>query len=219
MVAPGPVKQPWRIWVNGSRESIKSWRHKNINNNKTVHIFHESCVFLFTHCGPVTRYDGIALGQDGLRHMALLNHNQKGSVAFTWEQFHKSAHELCQNWRHFSKGYRMRSLDTHYSGVIMGAMASPITGVSIVYTTVCSGADQRKHQCFASLAFAMGIHRWPVNSPHKGPVTQKMFPFYDVVMARVSAFVMSVSVDVTLQYDKKNMEWCPVFKCNVSPFY
>ena len=46
----------------------------------------------------------------------------------------------------------------------------------------CSGADQRKHQSSALLAFVMGIHRWPVNSPHKGPVTRKMFPFDDVIM-------------------------------------
>ena len=44
-----------------------------------------------------------------------------------------------------------------------------------------SGADQRKHQCSVSLAFVWGIHRWPVNSPHKGPVTRKMFqPFIRV---------------------------------------
>ena len=70
----------------------------------------------------------------------------------------------------------------HYSDVIMGAMASQITGVSIVYSTVCSGADQRKHQSSASLAFVRGIHRSPQNSPHKGPVTRKMFPFHDVIM-------------------------------------
>ena len=40
------------------------------------------------------------------------------------------------------------------------------------------GTDQRKHQSFASLASAWGIRRWPVNSPHKGPVTRKMFPFW-----------------------------------------
>ena len=45
-----------------------------------------------------------------------------------------------------------------------------------------SGTDQRNHQSSASLAFVRGIHRWPVNSPHKGPVTQKMFPFDDVIM-------------------------------------
>ena len=44
------------------------------------------------------------------------------------------------------------------------------------------GADQRKHQSSASLAFVRGIHRWPVNSPHKGPVTRKMFPFDDVIL-------------------------------------
>ena len=43
-------------------------------------------------------------------------------------------------------------------------------------------ADQRKHQSSASLAFVRGIHRWPVNSPHKGPVTWKTFPFDDVIM-------------------------------------
>ena len=62
-------------------------------------------------------------------------------------------------------------------GVIMGVMASQITCLTIVYSTVYSGADQRKHQSSASLAFVRGIHRWPVNSPHKGPVTGKMFPF------------------------------------------
>ena len=75
------------------------------------------------------------------------------------------------------------SSDTeHYSDVIMIAMASQITGVSIVRPTVCSGADQRKHQSSASLAFVRGIHRWPVNSPRKGPVMRKMFPFDDVIM-------------------------------------
>ena len=44
------------------------------------------------------------------------------------------------------------------------------------------GVDQRKHQSSVSLAFVRGIHRWPVNSPHKGPVMQKMFPFDDIIM-------------------------------------
>ena len=50
------------------------------------------------------------------------------------------------------------------------------------YPTVCSGADQRKYQSSASLAFVRGIHRSPVKSSHKGPVTRKMFPFDDVTM-------------------------------------
>ena len=65
----------------------------------------------------------------------------------------------------------------HYSGVIINAMASQIIGVSINCSTFCSGSDQRKHQSSASLAFLRRIHRRPVNSHHKGPVTWKMFPF------------------------------------------
>ena len=64
----------------------------------------------------------------------------------------------------------------------MGTMASQITSLTIVYSTVYSGADQRKHQSSASLAFVWGIRRGPVNSPHKWPVTRKMFPFDDVIM-------------------------------------
>ena len=64
----------------------------------------------------------------------------------------------------------------------MGAMASQITSLTIVYSTVYSGVDQRKPQSPASLALVPGIHRWPVNSPNKGPVTRKMFPFDDVIM-------------------------------------
>ena len=60
--------------------------------------------------------------------------------------------------------------------VTMSMMASQITGVSIVYSTACSSADKRKHQSSASLAFVRGIHRWMVDSPHKGLVTRKMFP-------------------------------------------
>ena len=70
----------------------------------------------------------------------------------------------------------------HYSDVIMNAMGFQITNVSIVSFTVCSGADQRKHQNSVSLAFLSGIHQWLANSPHKGPVTWKIFPFDDVII-------------------------------------
>ena len=64
----------------------------------------------------------------------------------------------------------------------MSAMAFQITSLAIVYTSVYSGADQTKHQSSASLAFVKGIHRWPVNSPHKWPVMRKMFSFHDVII-------------------------------------
>ena len=70
----------------------------------------------------------------------------------------------------------------HYNDDIMSAMASPITNLTIAYSIVYSGTDQRKHQSSASLVFVRGIHRWPVNSPHKTPVTRKLIPFDNVIM-------------------------------------
>ena len=70
----------------------------------------------------------------------------------------------------------------HYGDVIMGKMTSQITSLIIVYSTVYSGSDRRKHQRSAALAFVRGIHRGPVNSPHKWPVTRKLFPFDDAIM-------------------------------------
>ena len=70
----------------------------------------------------------------------------------------------------------------HYSDITMTAMASQITGVSTVCSTVCSGTDKRKHQSSAPKAFVGVIHRWPMDSPHKGSVTRKMFPFDGIII-------------------------------------
>ena len=80
---------------------------------------------------------------------------------------------------------------THYRDVFMSAMASQIIGVPMAYSTVSSGADQRKHQSSASLALVKGIHRWAVNSSHKGPVTRKMFPFDAVIRGSCSGICPS----------------------------
>ena len=60
----------------------------------------------------------------------------------------------------------------HYNDVIMDMVAPQFTSLTIVYSTVYSSADQRKHQSTMSLAFVR----------HKGPVTWKMFPFDDIIM-------------------------------------
>ena len=90
-------------------------------------------------------------------------------------------------WNWFSypttgRGAVLLVVTLDYSDATMGAMASQITSLTIVYSTVYSGADQRKYQRSASLAFVLRIHWWPVNFPHKGPVTPKMFTFYYVIM-------------------------------------
>ena len=111
----------------------------------------------------------------------------------------------------------------YYSDVIMRAMTSQITSVSIVCSAVGSGADQRKHQSSASLALARGMHRWPMNSQHKGPVTRKMFPFDDVIMMwdpNCTAVVVTVwhTAEIEVGYaqlrsslDIYDHEWCQGF--------
>ena len=88
---------------------------------------------------------------------------------------------------HWKKSYDSHSASEvifkHYGDVIMGAMASLITSLTIVYSIVYSMHRSKKHQSSASLAFVWGIHRWPVNSPHKWPVTRKKFPFDEVIMS------------------------------------
>ena len=64
----------------------------------------------------------------------------------------------------------------------MDAIVSQITSLTIVYSTVYSDAGQRKHHSSALMAFVS-----PMNSPHKWPVTQKMFPFDDVIMTKATA--------------------------------
>ena len=87
----------------------------------------------------------------------------------------------------------------HDGDVIMSAMASQITSLTIVYLTIYAGTDQRKYQSSASLAFVRRIHRWPVDSLHNGPVTQKMFPFDGVFRLRI--------------FQAKLLAWGPV-SCN-----
>ena len=69
-----------------------------------------------------------------------------------------------------------RTICQHYNDAIVDVMAAQITSLTIIYSTVYSGTDQRKHQSSASLVFER------VNSPQKWPVTRKMFPFDDVNM-------------------------------------
>ena len=76
-------------------------------------------------------------------------------------------------WSHYS--ISNKNHPAHYNDVIMNAMTSPITSLTIVYSTVLSGTDERKHHSSASLGFVRGIHRWPVNSPTKGQQCGKCF--------------------------------------------
>ena len=90
----------------------------------------------------------------------------------------------------------------------MGTMRSQITSLTIVYSTDYSDADQSKYQSSASLAFVRGIHRRPVNSPHKWPVMRKMFPFDDVIMIKLIHFSKRGFWSLThVKWLYKNVNW------------
>ena len=97
------------------------------------------------------------------------------------------------NWMYV--GSLMDGVLFHYSDVIMGVIASQITNLTIVNSTAYSDADQRKHQSSASLAFVRGIHRGPVNSPHKWPLTR----ITSSCWCQTFALVMSTSKDGAVQ--------------------
>ena len=93
----------------------------------------------------------------------------------------------------------------HYNDVIMNAITSQITSLTIVCSNAHSGADQRKHLSSASLAFVRGIHRWPVNSPHKGPVTRKCFHLMTLSCPRkMISFRLTPLFIVLVRHIKKN---------------
>ena len=149
---PCIVKQSWRICAN-----IKYQSTKCCNTTKRKQSITQTCTYFIT-CSA----------------MCILYHLSRKI---------RKLHSI----RPISGLSQLRPSDAyicaiHYDDVIISAMASQITSLTIVYSIVYSGADQRKHQSSASLAFVRVMHRWPVNSPHKGPVTRKMFPFDDVIM-------------------------------------
>ena len=81
----------------------------------------------------------------------------------------------------------------------MGSMAYQITSFTIVYPAVYSGADLIKYLSPASLAFVRRVHRGPVNSPHKWPVTRKMFPFNDVIMF-TPGFLILIPIQIEIHF-------------------
>ena len=104
----------------------------------------------------------------GINHMIIsLRNSNSIDISFRYDSSH---------------GGQEIVINLHYSDVIMSVMASQIACILIVCSAVCSGEDQRKHQSSTSVTFVRGIHMWPVNSPHKGPVTRKILPSDDVIM-------------------------------------
>ena len=91
----------------------------------------------------------------------------------------------------------------------MSAMASQLTSLTFGYSTVYSGADQRKHHSTASLAFMRGIHRWAGNSPHKWNGQQRGKCFHLMTASWVIQKIWVKSFSTWLQQQNRtNHEQC-----------
>ena len=114
--------------------------------------------------------------------------NNTCSKMLSKTKFSNTKHQFSEPWTNVLPRYLpliLRPLlPLHYGDVMIGTVASQITSLTVIYSTVWSDSDPRKHQSSALLAFVWGIHPWPVNSPHREPVTRKMFPFDDVIIVR-----------------------------------
>ena len=121
-------------------------------------------------------------------------------------QFHKCSWTLCVT---LFGCYIFKTTATYpYNDVIMGAIASQITSLTIFNSIVYSDPDQRKHESSASLPFVGEIHRGPVNSLHKWPVTRKMFTFGDVIMIpRANELIMMAIPSLILPAHDSNFAW------------
>ena len=89
--------------------------------------------------------------------------------------------------------------------------------MEIRQSNVYSGTDRRKHQNSASVAFVSGIHRWPVNSQHKGPVMWKMFPFDDVIMTIADLYFMRLSRTKSIFFST-NFPWKYHMRCHIQVY-
>ena len=129
-----------------------------------------------------------------------------------WNILPYFAKELCHLCLRANGRWPCYIVPEHYFDVTMGLVASQITSLMIVYSSVYSDADQRKHQSSASLAFVWGIHRGPVNSPHKWPVTRKMFPFDDVIVKEVEGVMFVAKTPLCID----GVDTCN-FPTNITP--
>ena len=164
------------------------WCH-NERDGVSNHQPHDCLLnYLFRHRSKKTsmfRVTGLCAGNSPVTGVFPAQRASNAENVSIWWRHHASeATTKKSSWIIRMNSIPTDYIATHYDDVIMMAIASQITSLTIVYSNVYSGAHQRKHQSSASLAFVRGIHRGPVNSPHKWPVTRKMFPFDDVIMTK-----------------------------------
>ena len=115
------------------------------------------------------------------RYQIILQTSRDHDIDTDWETNYGRDFARSKFRMSFGKISYIATAPRHYSDIILGEMASQITSLTIIYSTVYSGADQRKHQSSASLAFVRVIHQCG-EIPAQMARNAEMLPFDDVVM-------------------------------------
>ena len=90
----------------------------------------------------------------------------------------------------------------HNRGVRMSAMPSQITRASIVFLTFSWGADERKHQSYASLAPVRGIHRWGESTCEGNPSAWPVADL-DILQTRFNSEIPAEKMTLALMTENK----------------
>ena len=179
------LSQRWPRDIKSSLYSVIITNHtmeSQMNPIICVHWWATECLlWIFCRKSVIKRFHFIMHAYQPQNYKNMMINPLRPSDAI-WQHKSSSTLALEMDCCHSLEG--KPRLPGHYDDVIMSAIASQFTILTIVYSIVYSDADQRKHQSSASLAFVRGIHRGPVNSPHKWQVARKMFPFDDVIMGQ-----------------------------------
>ena len=120
--------------------------HNKAKHNKTV------CIFLGIYCIAKLHFLFLSLKN-------LLRSTHKCRYCFPLAGFFADEYCKARHTNHLAVNHAASINEYYYDDVIMTTLASQITSLTVVYSTVHSDADQRKHQSSASLAFVWGIHR------------------------------------------------------------
>ena len=140
-------KQSWGWWFETLPRPL--WRHSNVLNNSLAQPCKNFRVAINGKVSTIaTLFSASELNQ-------MLSKVTETELSSFWRNYH---------WLHIKLSFwelpaQPVMTNLHYSDVIMGVMTSQITSLTVVYSTVYSGTDQRKYQSSASLSFVRGIHR------------------------------------------------------------
>ena len=168
------VISPWEIWIFSCFHFLRIC-FRGMPQNPTGYKWMAS---VMAWCRQATSDSRDIVDPDLWHNIASVEHNELQSKPFADSHTGTLPNKDPISYALISMVFMI----IHNNDVIMSSMASQITSLIIVYSTVYSGADHRKHQSSASLAFVRGIYWLPVNSPHKGSLTRKRCPFDDVIM-------------------------------------